>query len=195
MTRHFNSAWNTRTIPALISTVTLVPISRQGTLYWLVSISIVASAWTLRRSSDLMIGRTPLQRLQTGGLDPREPVDRPLAGRAMDAHVGDVAHPGDQMGLQRLPAGKAPSRQRVPLDVADPVLVLALGPRPVRRTGLRLEPPVTGKRMETLVERHFQVSRSWWVTSALALSIRTSRGTPAMREGPFQPIIQAVWRS
>lgn len=27
---------------------------------------------------DLMIGRTPLQRLQTGGLDPREPVDRPL---------------------------------------------------------------------------------------------------------------------
>jgi hypothetical protein len=37
---------------------------------------------------DLMIGRTPLQRLQTGGLDPREPVDRPLAGRAMDAQVG-----------------------------------------------------------------------------------------------------------
>ena len=137
---------------------------------------------------DLMIGRTPLQRLQAGRLDPREPVDRPLAGRAMNAHVGDVAHPGDQMSFQRLPAGKPSSRQRILLDVADPVLVLALGPRPVRRTGLRLELPVTGKRMEALVERHLPGlpvvvghQRSGIVDQDLARDARE------MREGPFQP--------
>src|SRR5690606_8773892 len=84
----------------------------------------------------------------------QETLQRRLAGRAVGPHVGDLAHPPDQMRLQRRPAGKAVSGDGVALHVTDAALVLALGAGAVRRTGARLEAPVSGEGLEAGVEPH-----------------------------------------
>ena len=70
------------------------------------------------------------------------------------AHVGDLAHPPGEMRLERRPAGEAAARDRVVLHVADAALVLALGPRPVRRAGPRPEAPVAREGVQPRVEPH-----------------------------------------
>jgi hypothetical protein len=50
--------------------------------------------------------RTPAQRLQPVRLVTLEADHRHLAGRAMDAHVGDIALPPGKVRLERLPGRK-----------------------------------------------------------------------------------------
>ena len=75
-----------------------------------------------------------------------EPHHRYLARGAVHALVGDLAHPPRQVRLQRRPAGEAPARDGVALDVADAALVLALGTGPVRRTSHGPHDPSTAQR-------------------------------------------------
>ena len=49
-------------------------------------------------------GRNPGNRLESFGLGALELVDRRLAGRAMQAHIGDIPRPGFKMRLQGFPA-------------------------------------------------------------------------------------------
>ena len=77
---------------------------------------------------------------------------RQFAGRAVQALVGNLAGPLIEVRLERCPTGEPPPGDGVALDVADPALILALGPRPIRRARFRREPPVVGKGMEPGVE-------------------------------------------
>src|SRR5262245_39249065 len=66
--------------------------------------------------------------------------------------VGDIAHPALQVGLQCRPALKAPSGNRVLLHIADAALVLALGARPIRCTGVWAKTPVLGEGAQSRIE-------------------------------------------
>ena len=90
--------------------------------------------------------RPPAERLQPVRLVTLEAGDRRLAGRAVDAHVRDLALPLGEMRLERLPAREAMPGDRVLLHVADAALRLALRARPIRRAGARTEAPMLGER-------------------------------------------------
>src|SRR6516225_131430 len=79
-------------------------------------------------------------------------LDRCFTSGAMDAGVGDLAHPPGKMRLQFRPAGELMAGNRIVLDVADAALVLALGACPVRCASPRREAPITGKGAEPWVE-------------------------------------------
>src|SRR3954451_20408039 len=100
------------------------------------------------------IPTTLTEAAQGRGLVALEARDRRLAGRAVDAPVGHLAHPPGEMRLERRPAREAPPGDGVALDVADPALVLALGPRPVGCAGPRPHAPVARERVQPLVEDH-----------------------------------------
>src|SRR5512147_599990 len=141
------------TTPAVTSTRTRAPISRQGTLWWLVSRSTEPPALhTPDHLAHLPERRPAHERRQCLRLIPPEPLDRRLAGGAMDALIGNLAHPSDKVRFQRRPRGEPVAGDRVLLHVADAVLVLALGPGPIRRTGARPESPVAGEGVQPLVE-------------------------------------------
>ncbi len=93
-----------------------------------------------------------VQRPQRRGLAPLEPLERRLAGRAVDPNIRDLACPGRKMRLEGRPARKAPAGDRVALDVADAALVLALGACSIRRAGPRPEAPVLGESVQPGVE-------------------------------------------
>ena len=98
--------------------------------------------------------RPAVDRPQGRRLVALEARDRRLAGRAVDAPVGHLAHPPGEMRLERRPAREAPPGDGVALDVADLALVLALGPRSVGCAGLRPHAPVAGESMQPFVEHH-----------------------------------------
>ena len=95
----------------------------------------------------LLERRTAVQRTQRGGFVALKADARRLLGRAVAPQVGHLARPAHQMRLQRRPTVEAVAGQRVALHVFDAALVLALGPRPIRRAGARGEVPVPGKRL------------------------------------------------
>src|SRR5690606_41943362 len=80
--------------------------------------------------------------------------ERRLAGRPVDAHVGHLARPAREVRLEGLPAREGTAGDGVALDEADAPLVLALGARPVRRTGPRPEAPAGRDTQEPIVEAH-----------------------------------------
>src|SRR5215471_2514568 len=80
--------------------------------------------------------------------------NRCLLGRAVLAHICNLTLPLRQMRFERLPARKAPTRDRVLLHIAYTALGLALRPGAIRRTGPWLEPPVPCEREEGGIECH-----------------------------------------
>ena len=187
-------AWVSCTVSAVTSTLTRSPIKRHGTEWALAivlgpmaddgspSISTAQSAPTRRLSSRAAEGRAAVgQRPQGGGLVAREAGHGRLAGGAVDALIGDLARPLGQMRLQGREALEGSPRDRVALHVAHAALVLALGPRPVRRAGLGPEAPVPCEGVELGVEHHLprrRVAASRCRIRARALSSSTSSGTP-----------------
>jgi hypothetical protein len=99
-------------------------------------------------------GRNPGNQLESFGLGALESVDRRLAGRAMQAHIGDIPRPGFKMRLQGFPAREAAAGNRVPLHITDAVLRFAFGARAIRSAGARSKAPVLGKRLEPLIKHH-----------------------------------------
>src|SRR5579883_680053 len=97
-------------------------------------------------------GGAAVDRLKGSGFLADEPLDRPLAGGAMDTQIGDRAHPLAQVRLERVPGGKGASGDRVPLDVPHAVLVLALRACSVRRTGSGPKAPMASEGEELAVE-------------------------------------------
>ena len=112
-----------------------------------------APAQLARRQERAAIG----ERLQPGGLVAHEAHHRRLAGRAMHALVGDLPRPARQMGLEGGEALEAAAGDGVALHVADAALVLALGSRPIGRTGPNLEAPVPREGMELGVQHHLDL--------------------------------------
>ena len=85
---------------------------------------------------------------------------------------------------------------RIALDVTDPALVLALGPRPVRRAGARPEPPVAGEGDEPLVEAYLPGGRVMMGhQGARIVEKRLPRRAPEVAEGRLDPSSQADCRS
>ena len=77
----------------------------------------------------------------------------------MHPPVGDLAHPPVEMRLQRRPADEGMAGNGVALDVADAALVLALGAGPIRRASVRMEAPIAGEGVQTIVETHLAGGR------------------------------------
>jgi hypothetical protein len=96
-----------------------------------VSSSIAQSACTRRTSSRICRngGRPSSER--NAPASAREPFEWWLSSGAMDAGVGDLAHPPDKMGLERRPTDKLVTSERIVFDVAHAALVFALGARPI----------------------------------------------------------------
>src|SRR6185437_416950 len=78
--------------------------------------------------------------------------DRRFAGRAMQAHVGDIPRPRLKMRLEGLPALESAAGNRVPLHITDAVLCLTLGAGAIWCAGARSEAPVLGKCLQLVVK-------------------------------------------
>ena len=79
----------------------------------------------------------PVTGVGVGGFG--QAIHRPLAGGAVQAHIGEIGKPYTQLGIEVLEVGEGAAFQEARLDVADGPLHLAFGSRPVRRTGACLE--------------------------------------------------------
>ena len=66
----------------------------------------------------------------------------------MDADVGDLAGPSDEVSVEGLPGGEGPASDGVARDVLDRALVLALGAGSVERTRARAGAPVLAEAAE-----------------------------------------------
>jgi hypothetical protein len=92
------------------------------------------------------------ERFQPMPLVALEASHRRLAGRAVRAHVRDVALPFGEVRLERFPACEGVSRDRVLLHIADAALGLTLRAGPVWRTSSRRKTPVLGECDQLVVE-------------------------------------------
>jgi hypothetical protein len=82
------------------------------------------------------------------------------------------------MSFKRRPARKRVTGNGIAFDVADPALILALGRRPIGRTGARPEAPVTGKSVKARIEDNFTRGRIMPLDQRAGIVESTSRGTP-----------------
>ncbi len=103
--------------------------------------------------------RNASRRTQRRGLVAFKPLARRLARRPVHPCIGNLAGPGLEMRFHRRPCRKAPPGNRVPLDVTDTALVLALGARAIRCAGADTETPMPGKRVQPRVQHHLATDR------------------------------------
>ena len=92
------------------------------------------------------------QSLQDADFVALKPFDRRLPGRAVNAHISDLARPGFEMRLEFCPAPETSTRDRVLLDVTDAALVLALRARSVRRASPNAKTPVPRESVKPRVQ-------------------------------------------
>jgi hypothetical protein len=97
------------------------------------------------------------------------PLSRRLTRRAVHPRIRDLAGPGLEMRFHLRPGGKAPAGDRVPLDIGDAALVLALGARAIRRTSPDPETAVPGKCMQPWMQHHLAAGRIMMQNQCLAI--------------------------
>jgi len=78
---------------------------------------------------------------------------------AAGAPVGNLARPPVEMRLHRRPVLEAAAGERVLFHVADPAVVIALRPRPIRRTGPHTEAPMSGEGVQPRVQHKLPARR------------------------------------
>ena len=91
------------------------------------------------------------------------------------------------MRLERREALERAAGDGVPLHIADPALVLALGARPVGSAGARPEAPVPGKRQELGVERDLARRRRRGGSRARGRCRTGPRSSPRRSAGTCSP--------
>ena len=77
----------------------------------------------------------------------------------MHPRIRDLAGPGRKVRFHLRPGGKAAPGDRVPLDVADATLVLALGARPIRCAGADTELPMARECVQPGMQHHLTAGR------------------------------------
>ncbi len=147
--------WRMRTAPA--ATVTAHPLADQPPRHRVgvpVHLDGTIGADAASSSRAVMNGGTPAERPQRPRLVPLKPCERRLAGRAVHPHIRDLAGPGFEMRLHRLPGRKANARRSHSSSRSRRRSRLALRARPIRRAGARTEPPMLRANACSWVQHH-----------------------------------------